>query len=275
MTALASQPKPSPLADTARRVISATVDVCHKYNDFTDRAWEIGWLHSVFDDDTLLNDVERQQFKAWIIDREMRPKSGNFTEVFNAVLNIAEITGIVSSGKVMKLPKLTPSQRLDFKRALDKLNKAPYDPRTMEKFLKSQHPDANIASSTLPKTNDKNVKFAGMRHDKTKIVFNNRGLPVYDDIAKVDLMLKPSVVKIRDRKRHFMEATKELSALIDKGVVDKNIFTEKQLQEIRKFLPEITDLTWHHHENIGRMQLVSRVIHRKTGHVGGFDLWYK
>ena len=102
MAALANQPKPSPLADTARRVVSATVNACHKYDDFTERAWEIGWLHSVFDDDTLLNETERQQFKAWIIDREMRPKSGNFTEVFNAVLNVAEITGIATTGKIFR-----------------------------------------------------------------------------------------------------------------------------------------------------------------------------
>ena len=102
MAALASQPKPSPLADTAYRIVSATVDACHRYNDFTDRAWEIGWLHSVFDDDTLLNETERQQFKAWIIDREMRPKSGYFAEIFNAVLNVAEITAIIPTGNIFR-----------------------------------------------------------------------------------------------------------------------------------------------------------------------------
>jgi hypothetical protein len=32
--------------------------------------------------------------------------------------------------------------------------------------------------------------------------------------------------------------------------------------------------TWHHHQDVGRMQLVPRKIHADTGHVGGFDMWY-
>jgi hypothetical protein len=32
--------------------------------------------------------------------------------------------------------------------------------------------------------------------------------------------------------------------------------------------------TWHHHQDVGRMQLVPRTIHRDTGHIGGFEMWY-
>ena len=31
--------------------------------------------------------------------------------------------------------------------------------------------------------------------------------------------------------------------------------------------------TWHHHETMGRMQLVHSRIHAQTGHTGGFSLW--
>lgn len=33
------------------------------------------------------------------------------------------------------------------------------------------------------------------------------------------------------------------------------------------------DITWHHHEEAGRMQLVESNVHAKTGHTGGFSLW--
>ena len=33
------------------------------------------------------------------------------------------------------------------------------------------------------------------------------------------------------------------------------------------------DYTWHHHQDRGRMQLVERSVHEKTGHTGGFALW--
>ncbi len=31
--------------------------------------------------------------------------------------------------------------------------------------------------------------------------------------------------------------------------------------------------TWHHHQDVGRMQLVEQTPHRKTGHTGGFSIW--
>ena len=31
--------------------------------------------------------------------------------------------------------------------------------------------------------------------------------------------------------------------------------------------------TWHHHQTMGRMQLVETGVHSQTGHTGGFSLW--
>ena len=251
MAALASQPKPSPLADTAYRIVSATVDACHRYNDFTDRAWEIGWLHSVFDDDTLLNETERQQFKAWIIDREMRPKSGNFTEIFNAVLNIAEITGIVSSGKVMKLPKLTPSQRLDFKRALDKLN---CDPKAIEEILK------------------KASKNAKKIHAETGIKFDKNGFPYFGKLIKVNVKISGDLTNMTSQA-HQKAATKVLRDLINSGSVKKELFTPNELEDIMRGNYKIGKYTWHHHQELGRMQLVPSDVHGKVQHIGGNAIW--
>jgi hypothetical protein len=36
---------------------------------------------------------------------------------------------------------------------------------------------------------------------------------------------------------------------------------------------KIDGLTWHHHQDPGRMQLVPEATHQKTGHIGGSSLW--
>ncbi|WP_421710312.1 HNH endonuclease [Algihabitans sp.] len=42
-----------------------------------------------------------------------------------------------------------------------------------------------------------------------------------------------------------------------------------QIQAIQAGRSNIPRLTWHHHQDSWRMQLVPRSIHRETGHIGG------
>lgn len=52
----------------------------------------------------------------------------------------------------------------------------------------------------------------------------------------------------------------------------KDIFTDKQLDQIRAHeTPE--GYTWHHHQDVGRMQLVDARVHSANRHDGGFVLW--
>jgi hypothetical protein len=37
--------------------------------------------------------------------------------------------------------------------------------------------------------------------------------------------------------------------------------------------PRPKDLTWHHNEQTGVMELVDRKIHGNTGHTGGNSIW--
>jgi len=32
-------------------------------------------------------------------------------------------------------------------------------------------------------------------------------------------------------------------------------------------------LTWHHHQDVGKMQLVDQDLHARYGHVGGMEIW--
>jgi filamentous hemagglutinin len=51
------------------------------------------------------------------------------------------------------------------------------------------------------------------------------------------------------------------------------MFTEIQLAQIKSGSDKIKGYTWHHHRDVGRMQLVPKQIHKDTGHVGGFEMW--
>jgi hypothetical protein len=70
-------------------------------------------------------------------------------------------------------------------------------------------------------------------------------------------------------------ATRQLRKAIANGQVSASQFTQDQLRVFQGGRPNITNLTWHHHQDIGRMQLISCEIHDLIGNVGGFDKWFK
>ena len=153
------------------------------------------------------------------------------------------------------------------------INKAPYNPRAMEQLL--MRGGAEVTSSTLPKVTAKNVKLAGDRHEVSGIVFTEKGMPIFDDIMKIEVRLDLTISVIKDRKLHFKSATKQLHSLIESGKVDKSLFSPLQLTDIYSDSIKIRGYTWHHHQDFARMQLVPEDIHKATGHIGGFELWFK
>ena len=71
---------------------------------------------------------------------------------------------------------------------------------------------------------------------------------------------------------HFKHCNEQLSQSYENGSLDKEQFTDRQLEQIRNGdKPE--GYTWHHHEDQGRMQLVDSEIHAKTPHTGGRSIW--
>lgn len=69
------------------------------------------------------------------------------------------------------------------------------------------------------------------------------------------------------------EATKIVRERIIEGKVDRSLFTKVQLEDIMAGRDRIAGYTWHHHQDLGRMQLISRDVHRQTGHIGGMKVW--
>ena len=63
-------------------------------------------------------------------------------------------------------------------------------------------------------------------------------------------------------------ATRELRAAIARGEIPAGKFDARQLWQIQSGRAKIDKFTWHHHQDLGRMQLVPTDIHSPTGHVG-------
>jgi RHS repeat-associated protein len=96
----------------------------------------------------------------------------------------------------------------------------------------------------------KNAHLANSQHPVTKVPFNSKGYPNFKDHlykgqdGKNDVRIKLT----GSRRKDFAAANKKAG-----------------------FKKTPKGYTWHHHESTGRMQLVNRKIHAKTGHAGGFS----
>jgi filamentous hemagglutinin len=130
------------------------------------------------------------------------------------------------------------------------LDRAPYDPRTMESMLKLNNPEAEITSRTLPKVTDKNVKLVRTKHLKTGIVFSCRGMPIFDGVAIVDLDIPKSISSIKDTDLHHKQTTLKLKTQINSKQISKNSFSSKQMAAINAGNKKIPGYTWHHHEDL-------------------------
>lgn len=110
---------------------------------------------------------------------------------------------------------------------------------------------------------------AGKVHKKTKVEFDNNGFPKFK--ARYTIYLKKEDYG-KSREAHFNYANKEVyKKAIDSKLVRK-LFTKKELAQMKMGnTPE--KYTWHHHQDKGKLQLVSRKIHSEVNHIGGYSIW--
>ena len=168
---------------------------------------------------------------------------------------------------------------------MDAANKAPYNPRAMEKLLSKDGQE--VLSKTLPKCGQPNVRLAGKSIERPviincetgeiiiqRVIFDQRGFPIFDPYVKVETRISGDV-NLMSRDAHMRAATRQLRSDIETGIIDKNIFDKYQLEDIMSGDKKIRGFTWHYHQDVGRMQLVPTSIHKWVKHVGGFDLWGK
>lgn len=99
------------------------------------------------------------------------------------------------------------------------------------------------------------------------------GFPIFNGTnIKFELKLDKSLFLESD-KIQFSECVKHLKEAIESGAIEKEVFNEKQLQQINSGEYRIDGLRWHHHQVSGKMQLVLVNVHDSVRHLGGKELW--
>ena len=113
---------------------------------------------------------------------------------------------------------------------------------------------------------------------KIEISFDKHGFPDFTEysIPEAEMTLEPEHW-LKDRQPQFKILNKELAeridedkklknALIDKGYSNKDF---KNLENGK----DLPGMTWHHHQEHGRMQLVESDVHDVARHIGGDAIW--
>lgn len=107
------------------------------------------------------------------------------------------------------------------------------------------------------------------------VPFSRNGFPEFP--AKAEMRLPPGQ-RIGSRPEHFRAANEALRVQeeANPGFLRGRGLDQRQIDHIMRNPPlgeSPPDLTWHHHETPGRMQLVPRDIHDAVRHTGGHSIW--
>ena len=144
--------------------------------------------------------------------------------------------------------------------------------------------DVEGADVTLrsPRTFDSSVVNAdgGVTYTKNgrSVTYDANGFPVFN--AKADLLLDASHIASRNADDHFRAANTMVGDALraDPSLAQRLGLNAEQVTHLTKQPPNADaprGLTWHHHQDTGRMQLVDRAEHAhfSGGHTGGMRLW--
>ena len=109
------------------------------------------------------------------------------------------------------------------------------------------------------------MKYAGRKHPDSNVVFDHKGFPIFDDIAKYDTRLDQNAFYATDRIGQMRMATRDLREQINSGKISRSQFSPEQLKAIQSGRSKIPRLTWHHHQDGITLQAVDRAITHRGG----------
>lgn len=156
--------------------------------------------------------------------------------------------------------------------ALELGKDVPYNSYTIRVWLEQRFGAGTVTSTTIPRADYRLVQLAGKRHPATGIVFDSRGYPIFDDVARFDTRIPSTLFWKGGDKDHKRHAVLQLREAITRGQIDPKVFTPSQIDDIFRGSGDITGFRWHHHQDLGRLQLVPKEIHERTRHLGGMGL---
>lgn len=129
--------------------------------------------------------------------------------------------------------------------------------KTINSYLEGQnHPDTGVPFEKKTVMTDTGETVEGV-------------FPKFE--SKFDAQLPEDLYLSKDAKQ-FQEANRQLKLEYDNNAELRKQFNERQRDEIESgYTPY--GYTWHHNEEMGKMQLVEYDTHQRTAHTGGRSIW--
>ncbi|WP_338635015.1 hemagglutinin repeat-containing protein [Spirobacillus cienkowskii] len=157
--------------------------------------------------------------------------------------------------------------------------KGPIDSLKSKKEFEAMYGKENVISHTVPDLDKPNVNMAGRAINVelndgrvVKVVYDQKGLPGFTPHMKTEVIFSQKTMLETNYEEHLTMSTKALWAEVQKDPVLKRKFTEAELLDMEQGKQKIGKYTWHHHQDLGRMQLVETKIHKDAPHVGAKSL---
>ena len=113
-------------------------------------------------------------------------------------------------------------------------------------------------------------------HFEEKVVETDTGervVGVFPEFESVFDARLPEELKTETDAKQFEEAQRQLKRKYDSDPDFREQFSERAKYDIENGNIPPYGYTWHHNEEIGKMQLVDYDTHQKTGHTGGKTIW--
>ena len=150
--------------------------------------------------------------------------------------------------------------------------------------LESPSPDnaSNLPNQhSFDKLNCPNEDLAGQCHAITRVPYNQKDVICSDGVTRTgvfpdfphvfETQLSEGKLQASDFEQ-FNECNKKLKEAVNNDPELASNFTSEQLEQINDGLTP-DGYTWHHSEDMGKMQLVDSNIHAKSHHLGGKSIW--
>ncbi len=112
--------------------------------------------------------------------------------------------------------------------------------------------------------------------NKYNLIYDKDGFPIFE--SKYDMKISNELLGNGKPKSHFKAANKQLreDLLKNPKLKDEMNLTNEQYKyftegKLKNGAPK--ELTWHHHQDTGKMELVDYDIHDTFKHTGGMSIW--
>lgn len=138
-------------------------------------------------------------------------------------------------------------------------------------------PRGTTEADAISIRNKRNLDENGFLHRKgEKLKYDDNGFPIFD--SKFDTHLSNEQLGTGKPNQHFKQANEKLAKQLNENpALAKQLgLTDEQVAHFKKTPPSGEapgGLTWHHHQDVGRMQLIDSEIHDTFRHTGGMSIW--